>query len=129
MKKALLATLALLTMLSAPASAQRDCPRIGDIRNWWAINDRTLIVETNRRDRFRLTLIGTCFNLRFRNDLAFRSRGGSRLTCLRPGDTVINRSRGRGMSTARCAITRVERYTPEMESADKAAGAKPSGNP
>jgi hypothetical protein len=123
MKKALLATLALLTILAAPASAQRDCLRVNDIRNWWAINDRTLIVEDSWRNKFRLTLIGTCFNLRFNSNVAFQSRGATRLSCLRPGDSVINRSRGMGRSTARCAITRIERYTPEMEKSDKAAAA------
>ena len=108
MKKALFATALLLSALAAaPASAQRDCLRTGDIRNWWATNNnRTLMVEDSWRNKFELTLIGGCSNLRFRNSVSFRSRGGSRLSCLRPGDSIVTRDRM--MGSTRCAITRIE---------------------
>ena len=127
MKKALFAAAALLTMLAAPASAQRDCLRVHDIRNWWATdNNRALIVEDSWRNQFRLTLIGTCSNLRFRDSVAFRSRGATRLSCLVPGDSVITRDRTMGNS--HCAITRVERISSGRERRNRSAQAAPGGN-
>lgn len=130
MKTSLLACAALAIVLSAtgPASAQRSCLRVGDIWNWNAVNDRTLIVEDNLHQKFKVRLIGTCYSLRFKERLAFRSVGGMALTCLGSGDQVIARDRG-GLSN-RCSITKVEPYTAEMERADKdaAAAAKQQGN-
>jgi hypothetical protein len=129
MKKALFAAALLLTALAAaPASAQRDCLRVADIRNWWATNNnRTLMVEDSWRNTFQLSLIGTCSNLRFRNNVAFRSRGGSRLSCLTPGDSVI--ARDRMMGNSRCAITRIERVSSGRERRDRSAAAtSPGGN-
>jgi hypothetical protein len=127
MKKPLLAILA-LTIVTSPAFAQRDCLRTADIRDWRAIdNNRTLLVEDSWRNQFRLSLIGNCSNLRFRNSVAFRSRGGSRLSCLVPGDTIITRDRMMGNS--RCAITRIERISTGTERRSRRSAAADNPNP
>jgi hypothetical protein len=122
MKNALLAAAALLAVLSAPASAQqRPCLRFGEIYNWTALNDKTLIVEDNFHKKFKLRLIGTCYNLKFHEALAFKSPGSLGISCMAPGDSVIQRDYAMGAS--RCAITSIDYYTPQMEAADKAAAA------
>jgi hypothetical protein len=122
MKKTLLVAGAILTVLAGPALAQqRACLRIGEIYNWNALDDKTLIVEDNWHKKFKLRLIGTCYNLKFHEALAFRSRGSLGISCLDPGDSVIQRDFAMGAS--RCAITSIDYYTPEEEAADKAAAA------
>jgi hypothetical protein len=122
MKRALLAAAAFLAALSAPASAQqRACLRVGEIYNWNAVNDKTLIVEDNWHKKFKLSLIGTCYNLKFHEALAFRAIGGLEISCLSPGDQVIQRDFATGGS--RCSITAIDYYTPQEEAADKAAAA------
>lgn len=121
MRTTLLAGLALVTVISSPALAQRACLQVGQIYNWNALDDKTLIVEDNRHKKFKLKLIGTCYNLKFHEALAFKSVGGIGISCLTPGDDVITRNFGTGPT--RCAITSIDAYTPEMEAADKAAAA------
>ena len=123
MKKTLLAAAAILTAFAGPALAQpqKACLRIGEIYNWNALDDKTLVVEDNWHKKFKLRLIGTCYNLKFHEALAFRSRGSLGISCLQPGDSVIQRDFAMGPS--RCAITSIDYYTPEMEAADKAAAA------
>ena len=129
MKKVVLAAAAVLTLVTSPALAQqRACLRIGDIYNWNALDDKTLIVEDNWHKKFKLKLIGTCYGLKFHERLAFKSNGALAISCLSPGDSVIQRDFAMGAS--RCAITSIDNYTPDMEAADKAAAAakKAGGN-
>jgi hypothetical protein len=108
---------AAMAAVTSTASAERACLRFGQIYDWKAINDRTLIVEDDSHKKFRLGLIGTCSNLKFHERLAFKSPGSLEISCLSPGDEVISHEFG----PQRCAITRIEAYTPEMERADRAA--------
>jgi hypothetical protein len=121
MKRTFLAGVAAMTVLASPAFAQNACLRIGDIYNWNALDDKTLIVEDNWHKKFKLKLIGACFDLKFHNALAFKSVGGMAISCLTPGDDVI--SRDPALGPQRCAITSIDPYTADMEAADKAAAA------
>ena len=112
---------ALSVLMTLPASAQHPCLRVGFIWNWKAINNRTLIVEDNWHQKYRVALIGVCTNLQFHERLAFESVGGMNISCLEPGDEVISHDFASGPE--RCAVTHVEAYTPEMEQADRAAEA------
>lgn len=126
MKGTLLFSAALLALAPLPANAQHPCLRVGYIWNWRTINNRTLVVEDNWHQKFRVGLIGICNNLQFHERLAFDSVGGMRLSCLEPGDEVISRDFGTGPE--RCAVTHVELYTPEMERADHAAEVQKPGD-
>ena len=119
MKKALLLAAALAALAPNTALAERPCLEFGYIYNWTALNDRTLIVEDYYHRKYKMSLIGVCYNLKFHERLAFKSPGALALTCLSPGDEVITRDFGTGFS--RCAITHIDYYTPEMERADRAA--------
>ena len=129
MKKILLAATALLALsATTPAGAQdtppkRACLRQDDIYNWTALNDRTLVVEDLLHRKYKLTLIGTCYDLKFHEVLAFKVIGsaGLGIACVSPGDLVITRNFASGPTS--CAITSIKYYTPEEEAADKAAAA------
>jgi hypothetical protein len=114
-----MAIAALVAASATPAWADNACLQFGYIRNWTALNDRTLIVEDDARKKFKLKLIGVCSDLDYHEQLAFKSRGSLSISCLSPGDQVI--TRGFGIGPERCAITSIQNYTPEMEQMDKAA--------
>ena len=134
MKSSMLLAAALAALVAVPALAQpaaegaptpnearQTCLQFGRIWSWKAPNNRTLIVENDSHQKFKLDLMGTCPGLTFKEALAFRSPGGSYLTCITPGDSVFFHDIG--MET-RCIISKVTPYTAEMEKADMDAKAK-----
>ena len=76
--KKMLALVALAATLAAPAMAQPNCLRIGEIYDWKAMGDRTVIVEDNFHQKFKLDLLGECTGLSFKLAIAFASRGAWR---------------------------------------------------
>lgn len=124
MKKALLFAAALAALMPSSAIAQRPCLKFGWIYNWKPITDKVLMVEDYDHQRYRLSLIGTCYDLGYYQKLGFKSRGAFAISCLAPGDEVIQRNYGFGAGGGRCAITHIDYYTPEMEAADRAAAAE-----
>jgi hypothetical protein len=102
----------------AAQSSGKACLQVGRIYNWNAPDNRTLIVENDLHKKFKVDLMGTCSGLTFKQTLAFRSPGGTQLSCLSAGDTVFFRDTGIGN---RCYIKSVSHYTAQMEAADKAA--------
>lgn len=115
-----LAALLSLPLLTSPVFARPDCLELGRIYNWKALDNKTLIVEDDTHQKFKLSLMGYCPNLTFKERVAFKSIGGSQLTCLTRGDEVDVRDIG---IPARCPIIGIVSYTAEMEKADKAAAA------
>ena len=81
MKKLLLAGLTVTTIAATPAFAQRACLQIDSIYNWNAVDDKTLIVEDNWHKKFKLKLIGACYDLKFHEALAFKSVGTAGIGC------------------------------------------------
>ena len=122
MKQTLFAAVALVALMPTASFAQHPCLRLGQIYNWKALNDKTLIVEDQVHRKFKLNLVGVCSDLQWHQSLAFRSIGGSDISCLERGDTVISRELGIG--AARCAITNIEPYTADMEHADREAASQ-----
>ena len=129
MTKTLILAAALAAVVVAPAAAQQGdkpqeqhvCLQIGRIWNWHAPDNRTLIVENDTHQKFKVDLMGYCPGLTFKEALAFRSIGGMSLSCITPGDVVFFHDVG--MET-RCVISKVSAYTPAMEKADKDAREK-----
>jgi hypothetical protein len=110
-----------VSLLSAPAlAAGRACLEQSQIYNWDALDDRTLIVEDNWHHKFKVTLMVNCQNLQFHQRLGFKSFGGTALSCVSRGDSVIS---GTEIGPQRCPIQTIEPYTPDMEKADKDAAA------
>src|SRR5215472_14939313 len=104
MKTPLLVAAALVTLFAFPARAQESpCLRVGDILNWNAPDDKTLIAEDHAHQKFKLKLMGSCTDLKFHNALAFKAHGGQAISCLAPGDYVLQS--GFPADPSRCSIT------------------------
>lgn len=117
---AILATTPVLAQSQMPPSAsQRACLRFGEIYNWKALDNKSLMVEDNFHKKFHVDLMGTCEGLQFKERVGFKSAGSVALTCMSPGDDVIVRNVGSGFQ--RCPISRI---TPEA-----ASPPAPSGTP
>lgn len=102
------------------AIAASSCLELARIWNWKVLDNKTLIVEDDTHQKFKMSLMGFCPDLQFKERIAFKSVGGSELSCLGSGDYVLARDIA---IPDRCPITSVVPYTPEMEAADKAAAA------
>ncbi len=118
-----------LAAIGTPAVAQpstaapaRACLRFGEIYSWKALDNKSVIVEDNLHHRFKLTTMGYCPNLSFRERIGFKSPGSMALSCMAPGDELIVNQFGTGPQS--CPISSIVSYTPAMEAADKAAKAK-----
>ncbi len=110
-KMLLLAGAAAVMLASSPALAASSCIRQDDIRNWTAINDKNIVLENLRHQKFLMKLIGTCSDFKFHEDLQIRSHGAIGLSCVAAGDTVVTRTSGfRGL----CTVTSVTPYTGNM---------------
>ena len=93
-------------------------PGARQIWNWKVLDNKTLIVEDDTHQKFKMSLMGYCPDLEFKERIGFKSFGGSELSCLGSGDDVLARDIA---IPDRCPITNVVPYTPAMEAADKAA--------
>lgn len=121
MRKFLLALAGAAILATSPAEADT-CIRHTDIWNWSSINDKTIILENSRHQKWIAKLIGTCSGLNFHQTIAIKSPGGFRLSCVERGDTVITRDIGfRG----RCSIVSIEPYTPPKQSKPDSMAPKP----
>lgn len=107
-------------VLCAPAPAATPCLQQSQIYSWDALNDRTLIVEDMRHQKFKLNLMVSCQHLQFHQRLGFKTFSNTALACLSRGDQVIS---GTEIGPQMCPIKSIEAYTPEMEKADKDAAA------
>ncbi|MGD0144200.1 MAG: DUF6491 family protein [Rhizomicrobium sp.] len=107
--------------ISTPARADSACLELGRISNWKVIDSKTMIVEDDTHQKFKMSLMIACPELGFKERVGFKSFGGTELSCLTPGDYVLIRSQA---MPNRCPITSIVPYTPAMESADAAAKAQ-----
>jgi hypothetical protein len=98
------------------AYAADACLRSTNIRGWDVVDSRTLMVTNNRREQFRVDLVGVCSGLDNAN-IALGFESLSELSCLGSGDSVHYNDVAFGHQ--RCTISSVEQVeTPEDEAAD-----------
>jgi hypothetical protein len=121
MKKTILFAAGLCALAAVPAQASPTCLSIGEIYNWHVLDDKTMVVEDDFHNRFKLTLLGVCPQLNFKERVGFKSIGGMRMSCLSSGDDVVVRNFGTGGQV--CPIRAIVPYTADMEKADKDAAA------
>lgn len=121
MKMRIIAGAGLAAIFATSALAQSSCLRVDRIYNWNAPNNTTVIVEDIGHQKFKLTLMGVCINVNFKQRVGFKSIGGTRLSCLTRGDEVLVRDLGQ---TQHCPIKNIVPYTLEMQKADQAAKAR-----
>jgi len=106
-----------LLMLVLPARADTACLQIGRIWSFHPLDNRTLIVEDELHQKFKVSLMGECPHLTFDVNLGIKSQSGiGGLDCVRRGDDVIAGGVGTNFT---CPVTSVVPYTPEMEKADQ----------
>lgn len=127
-KTTILGMAALLAVAVTPLSVNAACLQVGQIYNFKALDDKTLIVEDNFHNKFRVGLLGTCPGLTFKEGIGFDTFGPhTSLTCVSGGDSIVTRNIGTGGQ--RCAIRKVEPYTAALMKADQdAAAAKKAAN-
>lgn len=120
MNRYLLIATVFVALLSKPALADPACLQFGQIYSWKAIDNQTLIVEDNWHNKFKVSLMGYCPNLTFKERVGFKSPGSTALSCMGKGDEVIVRDIS---MPSRCPIVNITPYTAAMEKADKDAAA------
>jgi hypothetical protein len=106
---------------ATPAFADPNCLELSQVWNWKAVDNKTLIVEDNFHQKFKVSLLGYCPDLTFKENLGFQVFGGTGLSCISKGDQVIDRDYP--MGRLRCPISNIVPYTPAMQKADKDAAA------
>ncbi len=110
------------TLLAGQAlAADNACLRVGQIYDWKAKDNSTLIVEDTFHRKYRVDLLGSCINLTYKQRIGFASPGGTSLSCLSGGDTVFFNDSALGKQ--KCSVKGVSAYTAEMEKADADADA------
>jgi hypothetical protein len=125
MKTVLIATALLLAAAApaaavTPASAADVCLMHRDVDGWGAHGDHAMIVNDRFGRKYLVSLAGLCSDLDFSFGVGIRSPAGMTFGCVERGDRIVMRGGGAdGMDT--CWIAKIERYTPEMEKAYKAA--------
>ncbi len=109
-------------LAAAPAFASGACLEYGNIYNFQTLDDKTLIVEDNFHHKFKVSLLGVCPELTFKEGIGFKSFGPHMaLDCVSSGDSIVTRNFGTGRQ--RCPISSVVPYTPDMAKADAEAAA------
>ncbi|NWH09593.1 MAG: hypothetical protein HXY22_13285 [Alphaproteobacteria bacterium] len=94
-----------------PSDTPNKCAMASQIDRWSYIDDHTIIVETSRSNRFKVTFLNPCHDLDFSYRLALDTRG---VGCLSVGDTVLAIPMTVGPKQ-RCFIKSVEHLAPEKK--------------
>ncbi|MGB8603340.1 MAG: DUF6491 family protein [Rhizomicrobium sp.] len=103
---------------NAAKPAKNICLQKDRIDGWGARDEHTIVVNDVFGKKYLLSVAGWCQDLDFSLGLSFHSAGGGGFTCLDRGDYVVPHGGGTIPSPgARCMITKIEAYTPEMEKA------------
>ena len=120
MKTTIIAAALLMAATAAPALASDVCLMNRDVDGWGTRDAHTLIVNDRFARKYLLSVAGWCQDFDFSLGLGIRSFGGEN-SCVDRGDHIIVRGGPVPDRNAICTITKIERYTPEMEKAYKAA--------
>lgn len=89
--------------------AARACFRPNDIENFNAPDDRTVYLRVNRKDVYRLDLLGPCPDVDWAWEIAVQNRGGS-WVCSPLDATVITKS---PIGPQRCPVQKMSKVTAE----------------
>jgi hypothetical protein len=123
MKTILFAATLLLAAAAAPASATDDtCLMHRYVEGWGSHGDHAMIVNDRFNHKYLLSLAGYCTDLDFSMAVGIRSPiGDDGNSCVERGDKIVMRGGGAMSGPSACWITKIERYTPDMEKAYQAA--------
>ena len=134
MKTVLFATALLLAVAApaaaAPASAADDvCLMHRDVDGWGSHGDHAMIVNDRFGRKYLVSLAGLCSDLDFSFGVGIRSLGGRTFGCVERGDRIVMQGGGAMPHNDSCWITKIVRYTPEMQAAYKAELEAKKNNP
>ena len=118
MKKTLI--LALLLAVAPALAADDTCLMHRYVDGWGAHGDHAMIVNDRFGRKYLVSLAGLCSDLNFSFGVGIRSPAGMTFGCVERGDRIVMRGGGAMGHNDSCWITKIERYTPEMEKAYKA---------
>ncbi len=124
MKIKLIAAAVTLAAMSAPALADGNshdngvCLMRRDIDGWGAHGDKAVVINDKFGRKYLLSLAGLCSDLNWAFGVGVQGFGGAS-TCVDRGDHIVMRGGGTIGHNNACWVTKVERYTPEMEKAYK----------
>lgn len=122
MKYSMIAATLLTAMVAQPAYAADDgCLMRHYVDGWSAHGDHAMIVDDTFGRKYLLSLAGYCVDLDFSFAVGIRSPFGDGDMCVERGDKIVMRDGGAMREPSACWIAKIERYTPDMEKADKAA--------
>ena len=88
------------------------------IRNWRALDNRSVLVEARMNDEYKLELLGTCNPRDAFLNIGLVSRGGS--SCLSTGDQLVTDAR---YNDGSCSIRRIYRWNEDASRAPAAPAA------
>lgn len=108
---------------SAKKPSAMICVQHHDIDGWGMRHDGKMVVSTRFGKKYLLSLSGWCNDFDFSFGAAFQSPGHIPGMCLDTGDYVVPVGNDMTPPGARCYITKIERYTPEMQAEYKKARA------
>jgi len=120
MKTTIIAAALLMAVTAAPALAGDFCLMNRDVDGWGTRDAHTLIVNDRFARKYLVSVAGWCQDLDFSMGIGIRSLGGGS-SCVDRGDRIVMRGAGAMDRHAICTIMKIERYTPEMEKAYRAA--------
>ena len=125
MKTILIATALLLAVAApaaaAPASAADDvCLMQRYVDGWGTRGDHELVINDRFGRKYLASLAGYCGDLDFSMTVGIHSLGGGAGSCVERGDRIVMRGGGAMGHDDSCWITKIVRYTPEMQAAYKA---------
>jgi len=122
MKTVFFAATLFLVAAVAPAFAADDvCLRHHDVDGWGSHGDHAMVVNDRFGHKYLVSLAGLCNDLDYSFGMAIRSPVGMTFGCVERGDHIVMRGGGASRQSGPCWITKVERYTPDMEKAYKDA--------
>jgi hypothetical protein len=120
MKTVLFAATLFLAAAAAPALASDVCLMRHDVDRWSTRDNQSMVVDDRYGRKYLLSLTGMCSDLNFSFDMAIHPPTGMGDVCVDRGDRIVMRGGGALPHNDSCWITKVERYTPEMQAAYKA---------
>ncbi|MDE2112270.1 MAG: hypothetical protein KGJ79_14090 [Alphaproteobacteria bacterium] len=121
MKAFVISVALLLATAAAPSFAKDDvCLMHRFVDGWGAHGDHAMVVNDKFGRKYLVSLAGLCDDINYAWAAGFRSLVGNVDSCVERGDKVIMRGGG-VLGHDVCWVTKVERYTPEMEKAYREA--------
>ena len=120
MKITIIAAGLLIVASAVPALASDACLLNRDVDGWGTRDAHTLVVNDRFARKYLVSVAGWCQDLDFSMGISIRSFGGGS-SCVDRGDRIVMHGAGAMDRHGLCTITKIERYTPEMEKAYKDA--------